>query len=152
MTKFRAVKYFLYSIVGMNLLVLLTIFIIPRTQISMENLGSSQEDLLETRGPRDLPNLRTGHFILANRITKVSSEDATLFMFPLPPANQGPLLKTLYPRKIFWGETQAFNTKISAPPPNSYLVIRDDWGGDLCGKSPPVALQPPNYKICALKG
>lgn len=151
MTKPRAVKYFLYSIVGLNLVVLFGIFIIPRTQIILANLGSSQDELLETRGPGDLPNLRTDHFILANRIKKFASENATLFMFPLPPANQGPLLKTLFPRKIFWGETPIFSSQIRNPPPDSFVVIRNDWGEDLCKKSPSASLEPANYKICILK-
>ncbi len=153
MSKNAQVRCFLYAVAGLNLLVLVMVFVIPRVQFMIAHRDLTAEQLLETRGAWDMPNVSHASYEVLNRIKNLTEDSATIF---LPPSenheHRSPAIKVLYPREIFWGATDEFNSRfVEAPGENpAYLVVKPGWNPHWCKGRPDVELGLKDYKMCRL--
>ena len=144
-----------WGIIILNFIVLMYVFLIPRTQFMAEHWGNKPESLMETSGAMDTPNQYSSSYKMANQILKMVRRDSVVVM---PPENRkikfsrSVLIQRLYPRKVyFFGDLELGKLPSLQENRGVYVVFNEDWGKTICEKSPIVPLSNKVFGICFLK-
>ena len=96
-----------------NLAVILIFFATPRFKFIQDHWGASYEQILESPGTADNPNIYQPTYIISHRIREKTTKDSTIIMthpfgaliFKKKPYDSIGIFAAfdaLYPRKIFW--------------------------------------------------
>lgn len=153
MNKNESIKYFLYAIVGLNLLVLSGAFLVPRTQVMVSQWGMSMDEKLETHGAPDMPNTLSESFIMMNKIKAHTEPESSVYFPPLKEGeHRSPAIKVLYPRKIFQSEAGGSESLFPEPEKSApiYLVVGPEWNAGACAEKPTLELGVWDYRMCRL--
>ena len=106
------VENIIWSVIALNFVVLMYVFLIPRLQFMASNWGMESAVLMETSGARDIPNQYLKTYKVANQIQKFIKNDSIVLM---PPDNMGfvlnrsVLIQRLYPREIYFSGDKGFD-------------------------------------------
>ena len=141
------------GIIILNVFVMVFVFLIPRVQFMAKHWGWKAEALMESSGARDTPNQYSETYQMANQVRNITTESSTVFMpadkwgFGL---NRAVVIQRLYPRKVyFYGYSEVDKvfsdaSKIS----NSYIVVNEHRGQDLCAKQRVKYLEAKRVGLC----
>ena len=141
------------GIIILNVFIMVFVFLIPRVQFMAKHWGWKAEALMESSGARDTPNQYSETYQMANQVRNITTESSTVFMpadkwgFGL---NRAVVIQRLYPRKVyFYGYSEVDKvfsdaSKIS----NSYIVVNEHRGQDLCAKQRVRYLEAKRVGLC----
>lgn len=147
---FRKTRYVLYLVPVLNVLVLATFFVVPRVQFMVSHARLTSAELMETRGPSDMPNPYYEAYKLLNRVREATDDSATIFFPPLNSAHQSIPTQRLHPRKFFWGDFPGYQENLEKRPRDSYFVTHPGWYPEYCDGKPQVNLNDSGYSMCRL--
>jgi hypothetical protein len=141
------------GVIGLNILLLVFVFLIPRVQFMADHWGWETEALMESLGARDTPNQYSETYKIANQLRKIATEDAILYMptdkwgFEF---NKSVVIQRLYPRKVYFSEDSEADKVFSdaSKISNSYVVFNERWGQDLCAMQSVKYLKTTRIGIC----
>ena len=144
------VRRFLFIIIGVNLVVIISIFAGPRVKYMAENLSKSYEELAESSGPSDMPNQFKKTYRVAHQLKKHVVRDQILL---LPPGNRegsfrSVMTQVLFSQRVIFANDSYLwkNFKKRGSPP---LVVTKQVGGDkLCDESEAEALRETGFIFC----
>jgi len=147
------VRTIVVGIVVGNLIVLAKFFMIPRMQFFLAHEDLTVNQLMETTGPRDMPNPLRQTYRVVNRIQELTPINATVFM---PPADRmkgsfrSAATQILYPRKIIFGEDKNFEKKLQAAKEAeaAYFVYSPDWRPEFCDGPSRIGLTDSGFGMC----
>jgi hypothetical protein len=147
------IKTFLYSIAGLNILVLFLVFLGPKWYFASQTTNLSLEQKSETDGSFDMPNQYKGTYIVANQIRKHTRDNAMIFM---PPGNRkdgsfrSATTQRLFPREIAFGDdknfTELLNSQWGTRP--TYFVFSNQWHPQYCAGKTVIPLGLPGFGMC----
>ena len=152
----RIIRRTLYGVIVLNMIVLALVFIFPRLSFMAANSSLEAEQLMETRGARDMPNQYAVTYKVVNRIRKMTASDAVVFM---PPGHRvgsfrSAVAQRLFPRTVHFGDDGDFLESLSAAMKagEGFLVYTANWLPDGCSHNIGFALGFSGIRICRLDG
>jgi hypothetical protein len=148
------VENMIWSVIALNFVVLMCVFLIPRLQFMASHWGMEPEVLMETSGARDIPNQYIKTYKLANQIREFIRDDSIVLM---PPDNRGfilnrsVLIQRFYPRKVYFFEDQRFDEfvlSLANQKDEIYVVFNENWGKIFCKEESVEPLGTPGFGVC----
>ena len=148
------VENIIWSVIVLNLFVLMYVFLIPRLQFMASHWGMKSEALMETSGASDTPNQYIKTYKVANQIRKSIENDSIVLM---PPDTQEFILKRsvliqrLYPRKIyFYGDKDFDDLVLSLANQKNkiYVIFNESWGKRFCIEESVEPLRNSDFSMC----
>ena len=141
------------GIIIFNVFVLAYVFIIPRAQFIIDHWEWKPEDLMETRGPTDMPNQYPRTYKVTNEIRNITKENSIILM----PAdnwefgsNRSVVIQRLYPRKVyFFGDEGFHDHKNNLEPKTTvYAVAFTGDQSNLCFERNVKNLDATGFVLC----
>jgi len=141
------------GIIILNVFVMVFVFLIPRVQFIAKHWGWKAEALMESSGAMDTPNQYSETYQMANQVRNITTESSTVFMpadkwgFGL---NRAVVIQRLYPRKVYLFEDSEVDKVFSdaSKISNSYIVVNEHRGQDLCAKQRVKYLEAKRFGLC----
>jgi len=127
MSKKKWVQSVIWGVVFLNFVVIVRVFIIPRTNFITSHFQEHRDALRESSGPLDMPN-QYAH------------------------TSRSAVIQTLYPRKVYFSGDEGFDKKLSQAfqLKEAYVVFNEPWGKGLCKKRPVKYLGEQGFGICRI--
>lgn len=144
------------SIIILNILLLVLVFLIPRAKIMVDHWGEKPEILMQTLGAMDTPNQYSQTYMVVNKIRNLTKNNSIILMSPSNwgfKPNRSVIIQRLFPRKIYFMENNAFDESlsfISDRDKDIYVVINVNWGKRLCKDYPFIPLKNLKFWICRI--
>ncbi len=141
------------AIIILNIVVLSSVFLIPRAKVMVNYWGWESEALMETSGASDTPNQYSKTYQVANQIRKITRDNSIILM----PAdnwefgsNRSAMIQRLYPRKVyFFGDNSFSELKYNLNPDVPiYSVAFPGDGAELCFEKDVEKLGETGFGIC----
>ena len=157
MAKRNWVENMILGIIGFNIVVLMYVFLIPRTQFMVGHWELSSEALMETPGAIDTPNQYSRTYKVANSIRKFTEENSIILM----PAdnwefgsNRSVVIQRLYPRKVYFFDDDGFYDYKSNIDFKTtvYAVAFSGDNSNLCFEEETEKLGNTDFVICRNRG
>jgi len=153
MSNKKWVQSVIWAVVFLNLVVIIRVFIIPRTHFITSHFEKSRDALRESLGPLDMPNQYVHTYQMMNQVREIAGEDSVLLLptddweFGSP---RSAVIQTLYPRKVYFLGDQGFDTILfqAFNLKEAYVVFNEQWGKELCKKRPVKRLGEQGFGIC----
>ncbi len=155
MSNKKWVQSVIWGVVFLNLVVIIRVFIIPRTHFITSHFEKSRDALRESSGPIDMPNQYVHTYQMMNQVREIADENSVLLLptddweFGSP---RSAVIQTLYPRKVYFFGDQGFD-KILFHAFNlkeAYVVFNEQWGKGLCKNRPVKLLGEKRFGICRI--
>ena len=155
MFKGNWVENIIFGIIGLNIIVLMYVFLIPRSQFMISNWELRPEALMETPGAIDTPNQYLRTYKVANAIRNITQENSVILM----PAdnwefgsNRSVVIQRLYPRKVyFFGDDGFYDYKGNIGLKKTvYAVAFTGDGANLCFEQDSEKLGNTGFVICRI--
>ena len=150
------VENMIRSIIILNILLLVLVFLIPRAKIIVSHWGEKPEVLMETLGAMDTPNQYSRTYKVANEIRNITEENSIILM-PTDNwefgSNRSVVIQRLYPRKVyFFGDERFYDHKNSSEFQTTvYAAGFFGDGANLCSEREKKRLGETKFILCALK-
>ena len=156
MNKRNWVENMIRSIIILNILLLVLVFLIPRAKTIVSHWGKKPEVLMETLGAMDTPNQYSQTYKVANAIRNITEENSIILM-PTDNwefgSNRSVVIQRLYPRKVyFFGDERFYDHKNSVDFKTT--VYAAGFFGDsanLCSERDKKRLGETKFILCTLK-
>ena len=141
------------AIIIFNIVVLASVFLIPRAKVMANYWGWESASLMEISGARDTPNQYSKTYQVANQIRKIT-RDSSIILMPTDNwefgSNRSAMIQRLYPRKVyFFGDKLFYELKYSL---NSdvpiYVVVFSGDDAELCFEKDVEKLGETGFGIC----
>ena len=141
------------SVIVLNTMLLVLVFLAPRAKIMVNHWADKPEILMETLGAMDMPNQYSQTYKVVNKIRSVTQENSIILM----PAdnwefgsNRSVVIQRLYPRKVYFFGDKGFSRRNSNFKPNTliYAVAFPGDGAELCFKRDTKKLGKTGFVIC----
>ena len=148
------VENMIWSVIALNIVVLMCVFLIPRLQFMSSYWGMEPEALMEISGAKDTPNQYTKTYKVANQIRKFIGNDSIVLM---PPdnlkfvSNRSVLIQRLYPRKIYFSGDKGFDEfalSLANQEKEIYIMFNESWGENFCKEEAVEPLRKLGFGIC----
>jgi hypothetical protein len=147
------VENMIWSVIALNFVVLMYMFLIPRLQLMASHWGMESEALMEISGAKDIPNQYIKTYKVVNQIRKTIENDSIVL---IPPDNWGfvpnksVLIQRLYPRKVYFSGDEDFSQqmKIIDIEQPVYGVVSSSDGADFCFEKDIESLGETGLIIC----
>ena len=155
MSKKKWVQSVIWGVVFLNFVVIVRVFIIPRTNFITSHFQEHRDALRESSGPLDMPNQYAHTYRIMKQVREMANEGALLL---LPPDNwefgspRSAVIQTLYPRKVYFSGDEGFDKKLSQAfqLKEAYVVFNEQWGKGLCKKRSVKYLGKQGFGICRI--
>ncbi len=155
MSKKKWVQSVIWGVVFLNFVVIVRVFIIPRTHFITSHFQEHRDALRESSGPLDMPNQYVHTYQMMNQVREIADENSVLLLptddweFGSP---RSAVIQTLYPRKVYFLGDQGFDKKLSQAfhLKEAYVVFNEQWGKGLCKKWPVKYLGEQGFGICRI--
>ena len=155
MSKKKWVQNVIWGVVFLNFVVIVRVFIIPRTNFITSHFQEHRDALRESSGPLDMPNQYAHTYRIMKQVREMANEGALLL---LPPDDwefgspRSAVIQTLYPRKVYFSGDEGFDKKLSQAfqLKEAYVVFNEPWGKGLCKKRPVKYLGEQGFGICRI--
>jgi len=144
------VRRFLFIIIGVNLVVIISIFAGPRVKYMAENLSKSYKERAENSGPSDMPNQFAKTYRVGHQLKKHVPNDQFLL---LPAGNKegsfrSAMTQILFPQKLIFANDsylwEKFKKKESLP-----LMATERVGDNkLCNETEAEVLDKTGFVLC----
>lgn len=137
-------------------MILVLVFLIPRTKIIVSHWDEKPEVLMETLGAMDTPNQYSRTYKVANEIRNITEENSIILM-PTDNwefgSNRSVIIQRLYPRKVyFFGDERFYDHKNSSDFQTTvYAAGFFGDGANLCSEREKKKLGETKFILCALK-
>ena len=144
------------SVIILNTILLVLVFLTPRAKIMSNHWGDDPEILMETLGAMDMPNQYPQTYKVANKIRSVTQENSIILM-PTDNwefgSNRSVVIQRLYPRKVyFFGDERFYDHKNSSEFQTTvYAAGFFGDGANLCSEREKKRLGETKFILCALK-
>ena len=141
------------SVIILNTILLVSVFLTPRAKIMLNHWGDDPEILMETLGAMDMPNQYPQTYKVANKIRSVTQENSIILM-PTDNwefgSNRSVVIQRLYPRKVYFFGDKGFSRLNSNLKPNTliYAVAFPGDGSQLCFQKDSKKLGKTGFVIC----
>ncbi len=141
------------AIIILNVVVLVSVFFVPRAKVMANYWGWESASLMEISGAMDTPNQYSKTYQVANQIRKVTMENSIILM-PTDNwefgSNRSVVIQRLYPRKVyFYGDKNfskfKYNLNLDVP---IYAVAFSGDGAELCFEKDARKLGKTGFEIC----
>ena len=141
------------SVIVLNTMLLVLVFLTPRAKIIISHWGDKPEILMETLGAMDIPNQYSQTYKVVNKIRSVTQENSIILM----PAdnwefgsNRSVVIQRLYPRKVYFFGDKGFSRRNSNLNPNTLIYAVEFPGDDaeLCFQKNTKKLGKTGFVIC----
>ncbi len=148
------VENMIWSVIALNFVVLMYVFLIPRLQFMVSNWGMEPEALMELSGASDTPNQYSKTYKVASQIRKMVKEDSIVLM---PPdnwdygSNRSVLIQRLYPRELYFYGDKGFDESLLSLEnldKEIYVMFNKGWGKRFCIEESVELLENPGFGIC----
>ena len=148
------VENIIWSVIVLNLFVLMYVFLIPRLQFMASHWGMKSEALMETSDASDTPNQYIKTYKVANQIRKSVENDSIVLM---PPAtqefvlNRSVLIQRLYPIKVYFSEDKDFDDLVLSLANQEkviYVMFNESWGKRFCKEESVEPLGNSGFRMC----
>jgi hypothetical protein len=142
------------AIIILNIVVLASVFLIPRAKVMVKYWGWESAALMEISGARDIPNQNIKTYKVANQIRKFIRSDSIVLM---PPDNGGfvsnrsVLVQRLYPREVYFFGDKGFDEfvlSLANQEKEIYVMFDENWGKRFCKDESVESLGMPGFGIC----
>jgi len=142
------------SIVVLNLVVLIVVFVTPRTRFVMASFGLAPEQIMETRGSGDMPNMFGRTYEIANRVHDLTGEGAEIF---LPPGDReaefsrAAAIQRLFPRTLHFGDDPDYDIQLESAGSGNrsfYFVSSEEWHPGFCEGKQRMEINLPHFGLC----
>ena len=148
--KYGWVRRFLYIVVGVNLVVILSIFAGPRIKYIANNLDKSYEERSENIGPSDMPNQFAKTYRVAHQLKKHVASDQILL---LPPGNRkgtfrSVMTQVLFSQKLIFANDSYLWEKIKKKGSLPLVVTEQVGGNKLCDERKAEVLGKTGFVFC----
>ena len=146
------IRRFLFIIIGMNLVVIISVFAGPRVKYMAENLSKSYEERAENSGPSDMPNQFAQTYRVAHQLKKhVLSEQFLL----LPPGNKegsfrSVMTQVLFLQRLNFANDPKFRQNLEEETSSVYVVRKSDEEAKFCSDLERVVLGETGFILCQL--
>ncbi|MBT3183159.1 MAG: hypothetical protein HOI59_13700 [Nitrospina sp.] len=155
MPKKKWVQNVIWGVIFLNLVVIVRVFIIPRTHFITSHFQERREALRESSGPLDMPNQYAHTYRMMKQVREMASEESLLL---LPPDDwefgspRSAVIQTLYPRKVYFSGDEGFDKKLSQAfhLKEAYVMFNDRWGKGLCKNRTVKHLGEQGFGICRI--
>ena len=150
------VENMIRSIIILNVLLLVLVFLIPRAKIIVNHWGEKTEVLMETLGARDIPNQYSRTYKVTNEIRN-STEENSIILMPRDNwefgSNRSVVIQRLYPRKVyFFGDERFYDHKNSVDSQTTvYAAGFFGDGANLCSERDKKRLGETKFILCTFK-
>jgi len=146
------VRRFLLLIVGINLIIIGTIFAGPRIKYINDNLGTSYEERSENPGPFDLPNQFALTYQVAHQIKNHVINGQVLL---LPPENKEGLFRSamtqvLFSHKLVFANNSYLWKNLNKNESPQYMVVERVEEKKLCDESESTVLGKTGFVFCRI--
>ena len=141
------------SVIVLNTMLLVLVFLTPRAKIIISHWGDKPEILMETLGAMDIPNQYSQSYKVANKIRSITQENSIILM----PAdnwefgsNRSVVIQRLYPRKVYFFGDKGFFLRNFNLKPNTLIYAVEFPGDDaeLCFQKNAKKLGNTGFVIC----
>jgi hypothetical protein len=148
------VENMIWSVVALNFIVLMYVFLIPRLQFMATHWRMESESLMETSGAGDIPNQYIKAYKIANQIRKFVRNDSIVLM---PPDNEkfdlnrSVLIQRLYPWKIYFSGDKGFDEfvlSLENQEKKIYIMFNENWGKIFCKEESVESLGKSGFGVC----
>ncbi len=148
------VENMIWSIIALNFVVLMYVFLIPRLQFIASHWGMKPEALMETSSASDTPNQYIKTYKVANQIRESIGNDSIVLM---PSAtrkfvlNRAVLIQRLYPRKIYFSGDKDFDElvlSLANQEKEIYVMFNESWGKRFCKEESVEPLGNSGFRMC----
>ena len=150
------VENMIRSIIILNILLLVLVFLIPRAKIIVSHWDEKPEVLMETLGAMDTPNQYSRTYKVANEIRNITEENSIILM-PTDNwefgSNRSVVIQRLYPRKVyFFGDERFYDHKNSSDFQTTvYAAGFFGDGANLCSERDKKRLGETKFILCTFK-
>ena len=144
------IRRFLFIIIGMNLVVIISVFAGPRVKYMAENLSKSYEERAENSGPSDMPNQFAQTYRVAHQLKKhVLSEQFLL----LPPGNRegsfrSVMTQTLFPQQLIFANDSYLWNEFKKREPRPLIAAERVGDNQLCNETEVEVLDKTGFVFC----
>ena len=147
------IRRFLFIIIGVNLVVIISIFAGPRVKFMTENLSKSYEELAENSGPSDMPNQFVKTYRVAHQLKKHVVSDQFLF---LPPGNRegsfrSVMTQVLFPQKLIFANDPYLWKKFQKKEPRLLMATERLGDNKLCNETKAEVLDETGFIFCQIE-
>jgi hypothetical protein len=144
------VRRFLYLVVGVNLVVILSIFAGPRIKYIANNLDKSYEERSENSGPLDMPNQFTKTYRVAHQLKKHVVSGQFLL---LPPGNRegsfrSVMTQVLFSQKLIFANDSYLWKKFQIKEPRPPIATERVGDNKLCNETEVEVLGKTGFVFC----
>ena len=148
------VENIIWSVIALNLFVLMYVFLIPRLQFMASHWGMKSEALMETSDASDTPNQYIKTYKVANQIRKSVENDSIVLIPSATQAfvlNRSVLIQRLYPRKIYFSGDKDFDDLVISLENQGkeiYVMFNESWGKRFCKEESVEPLGNSGFRMC----
>lgn len=150
-----SIKAFLYTISGLNVLILILVFLGPKWYFISQNSKLSMEKRMETRGSFDMPNQYSETYIVVHNIRRHTLNNAMIFM---PPGDRkkgsfrSAATQRLFPREIAFGDDKDFDSLLNSKwgARSVFFVFSNQWKPEICAGKAVIGLGVPGFGMCRI--
>jgi hypothetical protein len=148
------VENMIWSVIVLNFVVLMFVFLMPRLQFMASHWGMESETLMETSGVRDIPNQYIKTYRVANQVRNLIRNDSIVLM---PPDNEefdlnrSALIQRLYPKEIYFSGDKGFNEvvlSLAKQEKEIYVMFDENWGKGFCKEKSVETLGTQGFGVC----
>ena len=144
------ISWFLFIIIGVNLVVIISIFAGPRVKYMAENLSKSYEERAENSGPSDLPNQFAKTYRVGHQLKKHVPSDHFLL---LPPGNKegsfrSAMTQILFPQKLIFANDSYLWKKFKKKEPHPLMATERVGDNKLCNETEAKVLDKTGFVLC----
>ena len=140
----------MFIIIGVNLVVIISIFAGPRVKYMAENLSKSYEERAENSGPSDMPNQFAKTYQVAHQLKKHVLSDYFLL---LPPGNKegsfrSVMTQVLFPQKLIFANDSYLWKKVQKKEPRLLMATERVGDNKLCNETEAKVLDKTGFVFC----
>ncbi|SVE40764.1 uncharacterized protein METZ01_LOCUS493618, partial [marine metagenome] len=144
------VKWFLFAVIGVNLVLVTTIFAIPRVKFIVDNLDKSYEERAENSGSSDMPNQFKATYQVAHELKKRIKKGQSVF---LPPGDsegsvRSVMIQVLFPQNLHFANDSKFKKNLKGNTPSVYVTKGSDEVSRFCDDLNRVTLGKTGFFMC----
>ncbi len=150
------VENIIWSVIVLNFVVLMYVFLIPRLQFMVSHWGMKSQALMETSNANDTPNQYIKTYKVANQIRKSGNNYSIMLLTATPQEfvlNRSVLIQRLYPRKIYFSGDSNFDefvVSLANQEKEINVIFNESWGERICKEEAVERLRNSGFRMCRI--